>query len=71
MNCVVTNECRSKRCTRMYVLTVKEKYFKTKYRLPYLLVIVNDMISSKIKLHLKSKNKNYSATIVRFRTDLF
>jgi hypothetical protein len=50
----------------MYVLRVKGKYFNTKYRPPDLLVIVNDMISYKIKLHLKSKNKNYSATIVRF-----
>jgi hypothetical protein len=56
MNCVVTNECRSKRC--MYVLTVKEKNFKTKYRPSDLLVIVKDMISYKIKLNLKSKNKN-------------
>jgi len=54
----------------MYVLRVNEKYFKTKYRPPDILFIVNDMINSKIKLHLKSTNENYSATIVRFDTVL-
>jgi hypothetical protein len=47
----------------MYVLRVKGKYFKTKYTPLGILVIVNDMINSKIKIQSKSINRYNSATI--------
>jgi hypothetical protein len=39
----------------MYMLRVKEKYHKAKYRPPGILVIVNDMINYKIKLLVQLK----------------
>jgi hypothetical protein len=46
---------------------VKEKYFKTKYRLPGILFNGNAMIYFKFKLQSKCRsNKNYLSIIVNF-----
>jgi hypothetical protein len=55
----------------MNVKFMKEKYFKTQYRLAGVLVNVNGMIYYKFKLRLKfRKNKHYSSTFVNFHAGL-